>query len=149
MQKIIIGMSGGVDSSVAAWLLREQGYHVEGLFMKNWEQDDRDGYCAASKDLADAQMVCQQLGITLHTVNFAAEYWQRVFKYFLEEYASARTPNPDVLCNKEIKFKEMLHSLIKNGLTIAILTLVWMIIYRIFKMINYFFNIKCITCTFI
>ena len=115
MQKIIIGMSGGVDSSVAAWLLREQGYHVEGLFMKNWEQDDRDGYCAASKDLADAQMVCQQLGITLHTVNFAAEYWQRVFKYFLEEYASARTPNPDVLCNKEIKFKAFLEHALTLG----------------------------------
>lgn len=106
--KVIIGMSGGVDSSVAAWLLREQGYEVEGLFMKNWEQDDREGYCAAALDLQDAQNVCQQLGIPLHTVNFAEAYWQRVFQHFLHEYAAARTPNPDVLCNKEIKFDAFL-----------------------------------------
>lgn len=110
--KVIIGMSGGVDSSVAAWLLREQGYQVEGLFMKNWEQDDKDGYCAAAQDLADAEAVCSQLGIPLHAVNFSKEYWQRVFSHFLTEYENARTPNPDVLCNKEIKFNAFLnHSL--------------------------------------
>lgn len=107
--KVIIGMSGGVDSSVAAWLLHEQGYQVEGLFMKNWEQDDEQGYCAAAQDLADAQAVCNQLRIPLHTVNFSQEYWQRVFTYFLEEYSKGRTPNPDVLCNKEIKFNAFLH----------------------------------------
>jgi len=113
--KVIVGMSGGVDSSVAAYLLREQGYHVEGLFMKNWEQDDRDDYCAAAADLADAQTVCDQLGIPLHSVNFAEEYWQRVFTHFLDEYQHARTPNPDVLCNKEIKFKAFLDHALALG----------------------------------
>ena len=108
-------MSGGVDSSVAAWLLREQGYQVEGLFMKNWEQDDKDGYCAAAIDLADAEAVCHQLGIPLHTVNFSEAYWQRVFSHFLSEYESARTPNPDVLCNKEIKFNAFLHHALTLG----------------------------------
>lgn len=107
--KVIVGMSGGVDSSVAAWLLKEQGYQVEGLFMKNWEQDDADGYCAAAVDLADAQSVCAQLRIPLHTVNFSKEYWDRVFSYFLAEYEAGRTPNPDVLCNKEIKFNAFLN----------------------------------------
>ena len=106
--KVIVGMSGGVDSSVAAYLLREQGYDVAGLFMKNWEHDDQDGYCPAAKDLADAQAVCDQLGLHLHHVNFSNEYWQGVFEHFLQEYARARTPNPDVLCNKEIKFKAFL-----------------------------------------
>lgn len=115
MTRVIVGMSGGVDSSVAAWLLREQGYHVEGLFMKNWEQDDKDGYCAAAIDLADAKSVCDQLGIPLHTVNFAEEYWQRVFSHFLTEYENARTPNPDVLCNKEIKFKAFLNHALELG----------------------------------
>lgn len=113
--KVIVGMSGGVDSSVAAWLLREQGYQVEGLFMKNWEQDDTDSYCAAAEDLADAQAVCKQLGIHLHTVNFAKEYWDRVFAHFLSEYEQGRTPNPDVLCNKEIKFNAFL----KHALTLG------------------------------
>ena len=113
--KVIVGMSGGVDSSVAAWLLREQGYQVEGLFMKNWEQDDKDGYCAAARDLADAAAVCQQLGIPLHTVNFAEQYWQRVFNHFLTEYENARTPNPDVLCNKEIKFNAFLNHALTLG----------------------------------
>ncbi len=113
--KVIVGMSGGVDSSVAAWLLREQGYHVEGMFMKNWEQDDRDGYCAAAKDLADAQAVCDQLGIPLHSVNFAEEYLQRVFNHFLTEYENGRTPNPDVLCNKEIKFNAFLNHALSLG----------------------------------
>jgi tRNA-specific 2-thiouridylase len=115
MTRVMIGMSGGVDSSVAAWLLREQGYQVEGLFMKNWEQDDKDGYCAAAVDLADAQTVCDQLGIPLHTVNFSEDYWQRVFSHFLTEYENARTPNPDVLCNKEIKFNAFLHHALKLG----------------------------------
>ncbi|KTC66169.1 tRNA (5-methylaminomethyl-2-thiouridylate)-methyltransferase (plasmid) [Legionella adelaidensis] len=115
VRKVIVGMSGGVDSSVAAWLLREQGYEVEGLFMKNWEQDDKDGYCAAAIDLADAQTVCDQLGIKLHTVNFSEEYFQRVFDHFLNEYEKARTPNPDVLCNKEIKFNAFLQHALSLG----------------------------------
>ena len=102
--KIIIGMSGGVDSSVAAYLLCQQGHHVEGLFMKNWEEDDEYDDCPAARDLADAQAVCDHLNIPLHTVNFSRQYWDRVFDHFLNEYAQARTPNPDVLCNKEIKF---------------------------------------------
>ncbi len=106
--KVIVGMSGGVDSSVSAYLLQQQGYQVEGLFMKNWEEDDNDEYCAAAEDLQDAQDVCDKLGIELHTVNFAAEYWDNVFEYFLEEYKAGRTPNPDIMCNKEIKFKAFL-----------------------------------------
>lgn len=113
--KVIVGMSGGVDSSVAAWLLCEKGYQVEGLFMKNWEQDDKNGYCAAAQDLADAQAVCDQLKIPLHAVNFAEEYWERVFSHFLTEYEHARTPNPDVLCNKEIKFKAFLNHALTLG----------------------------------
>ncbi|ASQ45812.1 tRNA 2-thiouridine(34) synthase MnmA [Legionella clemsonensis] len=113
--KVIVGMSGGVDSSVAAWLLREQGYQVEGLFMKNWEQDDTEGYCAAALDLADAQAVCNQLRIPLHSVNFAQEYWDRVFAHFLNEYQQGRTPNPDVLCNKEIKFNAFLNHALTLG----------------------------------
>jgi tRNA-specific 2-thiouridylase len=105
---VIVGMSGGVDSSVAALLLQQQGYHVEGLFMKNWEEDDNTEYCTATQDVADAQAVCDRLGITLHTVNFSAEYWEHVFEIFLAEYAAGRTPNPDILCNKEIKFKAFL-----------------------------------------
>ncbi len=107
-KKVIIGMSGGVDSSVSAYLLLQQGYQVEGLFMKNWEEDDTNEYCAAAEDLADAEAVCEKLGIPLHTVNFAAEYWDNVFEYFLEEYRAGRTPNPDIMCNKEIKFKAFL-----------------------------------------
>jgi len=101
-------MSGGVDSSVAAQLLHEQGLHIEGLFMKNWEEDDDEEYCSASVDLEDAQKICDQIGITLHTVNFSSEYWDRVFEYFLTEYKAGRTPNPDIICNKEIKFRAFL-----------------------------------------
>ncbi len=106
--RVIVGMSGGVDSSVAALLLIQQGYQVEGLFMKNWEEDDGTQYCTAKEDLADAQAVCEHLGIRLHAANFAAEYWDNVFEHFLKEYQSGRTPNPDILCNKEIKFKAFL-----------------------------------------
>ena len=106
--KVIVGMSGGVDSSVSAYLLQQQGFQVEGLFMKNWEEDDNSEYCAAADDLKDAQAVADKLGIKLHTINFAAEYWDNVFEYFLEEYKSGRTPNPDIMCNKEIKFKAFL-----------------------------------------
>src|SRR4051812_32341877 len=95
---VIVGLSGGVDSSVSALLLQQQGYEVSGLFMKNWEEDDTDNYCSASADLADAQAVCDKLQIPLHTVNFAAEYWDKVFEYFLTEYRAGRTPNPDILC---------------------------------------------------
>ncbi|OCQ52746.1 tRNA-specific 2-thiouridylase MnmA [Photorhabdus australis subsp. thailandensis] len=107
-KKVIVGMSGGVDSSVSAYLLQQQGYQVAGLFMKNWEEDDNEEYCSAATDLADAQSVCDKLGIELHTVNFAAEYWDNVFEHFLSEYKAGRTPNPDILCNKEIKFKAFL-----------------------------------------
>lgn len=105
---VIVGMSGGVDSSVAAYLLLQQGYKVEGLFMKNWEEDDGSEYCTALEDLKDARSVCERLNIPLHTANFAAEYWDRVFEHFLAEYQAGRTPNPDILCNKEIKFKAFL-----------------------------------------
>jgi tRNA-specific 2-thiouridylase len=100
---VIVGMSGGVDSSVAAWLLQQQGYDVQGLFMSNWDEDE-DGYCTAAEDYQDARSVCEQLRIPLHKVSFAGEYRERVFAYFLEEYRAGRTPNPDVLCNREIKF---------------------------------------------
>ena len=106
--KVIVGMSGGVDSSVSAYLLQQQGYQVEGLFMKNWEEDDTDEFCSAAEDLRDAQSVCDKLGMKLHTINFASEYWDNVFEHFLAEYKAGRTPNPDILCNKEIKFKAFL-----------------------------------------
>lgn len=106
--KVVCGMSGGVDSSVSAFILQQQGFQVEGLFMKNWEEDDDTDYCSAAQDLADAQAVCDKLGIKLHKINFAYEYWERVFEHFLAEYKAGRTPNPDILCNKEIKFKAFL-----------------------------------------
>lgn len=106
--RVIVGMSGGVDSSVAAWKLLDDGYQVEGLFMKNWEEDDGTEYCTAREDLLDAMQVAGTLGIELHTINFATEYWDRVFTHFLDEYRAGRTPNPDILCNKEIKFRAFL-----------------------------------------
>jgi len=104
MKKVVVGMSGGVDSSVAAALLKEQGYEVIGLFMHNWEEDDDSGVCSSVTDYEDVKRVCNKLGIPYYTVNFAQEYLDRVFKFFLDEYSKGRTPNPDVLCNREIKF---------------------------------------------
>ena len=113
--RVIVGMSGGVDSSVAALLLKEQGYRVEGLFMKNWDEDDGTEYCTAREDLLDAMQVAGVLGIELHTVNFASQYWDRVFEHFLAEYGAGRTPNPDILCNKEIKFRAFLDHALTLG----------------------------------
>jgi len=107
-KRVIVGMSGGVDSSVAALLLKQQGYEVAGLFMKNWEDDDTAEYCAAREDLVDAVAVTERIGIDIDVVNFSAEYKERVFGDFLREYRTGRTPNPDVLCNAEIKFKAFL-----------------------------------------
>ena len=106
--KVVVGMSGGVDSSVAALLLKRQGYEVVGLFMKNWEDDDTDEYCSTRQDLVDAAAAADVIGIELEAVNFAAQYKDRVFAEFLREYSAGRTPNPDVLCNAEIKFKAFL-----------------------------------------
>jgi tRNA-specific 2-thiouridylase len=112
---VIVGLSGGVDSSVAALSLQQQGYQVEGLFMQNWAEDGKDNFCPADIDLKDARAVCLRLNIPLHTVSFAKEYWDRVFQYFLAEYAKGRTPNPDILCNKEIKFKAFLNDALARG----------------------------------
>jgi tRNA-uridine 2-sulfurtransferase len=106
--RIVVGLSGGVDSSVAAWLLKKAGHEVVGVFMKNWEDDDSDEYCSSREDLVDAAAVADVVGIDLQAVNFAAEYRDRVFAAFLREYAAGRTPNPDVLCNSEIKFRSFL-----------------------------------------
>ena len=113
--RVMIGLSGGVDSAVAAHRLIAEGYRVEALFMKNWEEDDAAGYCAAAEDLADAVAVAERLGIPLHRVSFAAEYWDQVFRYFLDEYGASRTPNPDVLCNREIKFRAFLDHALSLG----------------------------------
>ena len=107
-QRVVLGMSGGVDSSVAAHLLLEQGYEVIGVFMKNWDDSDDSGFCSAAEDYEDVVKVAEQVGIPYYTVNFEKEYWDNVFEYFLEEYKKGRTPNPDVMCNKEIKFKAFL-----------------------------------------
>lgn len=111
----MIGLSGGVDSSVAALLLKQAGNPVQAVFMKNWEEDDADGNCTAEDDLADAQQVANTLDIPLQGVNFADQYWDRVFEYFLTEYRAGRTPNPDILCNKEIKFKAFLDYALHQG----------------------------------
>jgi len=113
--RIVVGMSGGVDSSVAALLLKEQGYDVVGLFMKNWEDDDDDQYCSSRQDLIDAVAVADRLGIDIEAVNFSAEYKERVFSEFLREYKAGRTPNPDVLCNAEIKFRSFLDHALAMG----------------------------------
>jgi tRNA-specific 2-thiouridylase len=113
--RVVVGLSGGVDSSVAAYLLKKQGYEVVGLFMKNWEDDDDDEYCSTRQDLIDAAAAADVIGIELEAVNFAAEYKDRVFAEFLREYAAGRTPNPDVLCNAEIKFKAFLDHAMKLG----------------------------------
>ena len=115
MERIVIGMSGGVDSSVAALLLKQQGYDVVGVFMKNWEEKDENGTCTAAADWEDVQAVCDKIDIPYYSVNFAKEYYDRVFSYFLDEYRKGRTPNPDVLCNREIKFKAFLDYAMKLG----------------------------------
>ncbi|MDH5341372.1 MAG: tRNA 2-thiouridine(34) synthase MnmA [Betaproteobacteria bacterium] len=114
-QKIVVGMSGGVDSSVAALLLKQQGYEVIGLFMKNWEDDDTDEHCTSRQDLIDAVAVADRIGIGIEAVNFSVEYKDRVFSEFLREYRAGRTPNPDVLCNAEIKFKAFLDHAMQLG----------------------------------
>lgn len=111
----MVGLSGGVDSSVAADLLLRQGYDVQALFMKNWDEDDTSGHCSATQDLADARAVCDRLGLTLHTRNFAAEYWDQVFAHCLDEFRAGHTPNPDVLCNREIKFNVFLDAALALG----------------------------------
>jgi tRNA-specific 2-thiouridylase len=116
-ERIVVGMSGGVDSSVAALLLKRQGYDVVGLFMKNWEDDDTDEYCSTRQDLVDAAAAADVIGVELEAVNFAAEYKDRVFADFLREYRAGRTPNPDVLCNAEIKFKAFLDHAMDLGAT--------------------------------
>ena len=115
MARIVVGMSGGVDSSVAALLLKRAGHEVIGVFMKNWEEQDENGVCTAEQDWSDVRDVCDVIGIPYYAVNFAQEYRDRVFSYFLAEYAAGRTPNPDVLCNREIKFKAFLDFALKLG----------------------------------
>ncbi|WP_404292367.1 tRNA 2-thiouridine(34) synthase MnmA [Cytobacillus kochii] len=113
--RVVVGMSGGVDSSVAALLLKEQGYDVIGIFMKNWDDTDENGVCTATEDYEDVIRVCNQIGIPYYAVNFEKQYWDKVFTYFLEEYKAGRTPNPDVMCNKEIKFKAFLEHAMQLG----------------------------------
>ncbi|MBS0350696.1 MAG: tRNA 2-thiouridine(34) synthase MnmA [Proteobacteria bacterium] len=119
LAKIVVGLSGGVDSSVSALLLKEQGYEVCAIFMQNWENENQDPYCRAEQDLSDARAVCDRLQVPFHVVNFAKEYWDRVFQYCLDEFAAGRTPNPDIWCNKEIKFKVFLAHALKFGDALA------------------------------
>lgn len=113
--RVVVGMSGGVDSSVAAWLLKKQGYDVIGIFMKNWDDTDEFGVCTATEDYHDVMKVCDEIGIPYYAVNFEKEYWDKVFTYFLNEYEAGRTPNPDVMCNKEIKFRAFLDHALSLG----------------------------------
>lgn len=113
--RVVVGMSGGVDSSVVAYLLKKQGYDVVGVFMKNWDDTDENGYCTATEDYKDVAKVAAKIGIPYYSVNFEKEYWDRVFTYFLDEYKKGRTPNPDVICNNEIKFKAFLDYAISLG----------------------------------
>lgn len=113
--RVVVGMSGGVDSSVTALLLKEQGYDVVGIFMKNWDDTDDNGFCTATEDFDDVVQVCNQIGIPYYAVNFEKQYWDKVFTYFLDEYKAGRTPNPDVMCNKEIKFKAFLDHAMSLG----------------------------------
>jgi tRNA-uridine 2-sulfurtransferase len=113
--KIVVGISGGVDSAVAALLLKQQGFDVIGVFMQNWESENEDPHCTAEQDLSDARAICDQIGIPLTTVNFAKQYWDQVFQYCLDEFAKGRTPNPDIWCNREIKFKVFLEHALKLG----------------------------------
>jgi len=113
--RIVVGMSGGVDSAVSALLLKQQGHDVTGVFMKNWEEKDDEGLCTAESDYRDVRDVCDRIGIPYYTVNFVQEYWDRVFAHFLDEYKKGRTPNPDILCNTEIKFKAFLDFAMKTG----------------------------------
>ncbi|CAG7655162.1 tRNA 2-thiouridine(34) synthase MnmA [Paenibacillus allorhizosphaerae] len=113
--RIVLGMSGGVDSSVSALLLKEQGYEVIGVFMKNWDDTDEFGHCTAEEDAEDVRRVCDQIGIPYYTVNFEKQYMDKVFSYFLDEYRKGRTPNPDVMCNREIKFGEFLQKALELG----------------------------------
>ncbi|WP_461200259.1 tRNA 2-thiouridine(34) synthase MnmA [Anoxybacillus sp. TBDG-1] len=115
MARVVVGMSGGVDSSVAALLLKQQGYDVIGIFMKNWDDTDENGVCTATEDYEDVVRVCNQMGIPYYAVNFEKQYWEKVFTYFLDEYKAGRTPNPDVMCNKEIKFKAFLEHAMALG----------------------------------
>ena len=114
-ERVVVGLSGGVDSAVSAWLLKQQGFEVVGIFMKNWEDDDDSEYCSSNVDFVDAAAVADVIGIELEHVNFAAEYRDRVFAEFLREYQAGRTPNPDVLCNAEIKFKAFLDHAMRLG----------------------------------
>jgi len=113
--RVAVGMSGGVDSSVTALLLKEQGYDVQGIYMKNWEKDDTDIYCHSAQDVYDAKQVADKIGIPLTSVNFASQYWDKVFTHFLAEFKAGRTPNPDILCNTEIKFKAFLEHALSLG----------------------------------
>jgi tRNA-specific 2-thiouridylase len=115
MSRVVVGLSGGVDSAVAALLLKQAGHRLSGVFMKNWDDDDDHVYCPAKQDLQDARRVCERLDIELQTVSFSAEYWNRVFRHFLDEYQAGRTPNPDILCNQEIKFRAFLDYALARG----------------------------------